>query len=196
MKIQGGEFVSVPLFARSQAAPSATDERELIERSLTDPEEFRPLYEHHAPAVHRYLRARADSDQDAEDLTQQVFLQAFRHLSRYRPKDGAFTPWLFGIARNAATDHHRRRRSTLSLDRLGADPATPSPEPEDARLDWLRRAVSQLDDDQRDLVALRFAGVLSVREIATVLGKSESAVQKRLSRIIHALKEQHDAHLG
>lgn len=188
--------MSLPLAARLRGTPPADDEQELIERAVSDPEAFRPLYERHAPAVHRYLRARAGNDQDAADLTQQVFLQAFRHLSRYRPKNSSFAPWLFGIARNAARDHQRRRRSTVPLERLGAEPATSAIELEDARLDWLRRAVSQLDDNQRDLVALRFAGDLSVREIAAVLGKSEAAVQKRLTRIFHALKEQYDARLG
>ena len=162
-----------------------------------DPAAFGPLYHRYVDRVYSYLRTRACAEADAADLTQQVFLRAMDGWPRYRGADGAFAPWLFRIARNAAVDFHRRHRETVAWDLV---PETLHPRSEyglDRPLErrealaHLRQLFNALDADMRELLVLRFTAGLRVGEIAAVLGQSETAVQKRLSRTIQRLKERY-----
>lgn len=165
----------------------------LVAVAQTDRAAFALLYERHFTAVYRYLRTRTSSTDDTADLTQQVFLRAFEALPRYRPSRAPFAAWLIRIARNAATDAHRRRTSPGQLPVGGAEPSVSPPEfgiAEDERLDRLRELIAHLPEEKRELLALRFAAGLSSREIAAVVGRGESAVKKQLSRTLTQLKEQ------
>ena len=104
---------------------------------------------------------------------------------------------LFRIARNVATDAHRRRRPALDIDLLPErlDIASDD-DPEVAalrreRVERLREQLATLDPDKRELLGLRFAAGLSSREIAPVVGRSEAAVKKQITRIIQQLREQY-----
>jgi len=95
--------------------------------------------------------------------------------------------WLLGIARNAALDELRRRKRRATLE--GDPEDTRSPAPEDhaelaMRRETVRAALASLDGQERDLIALKFAGGLSNGEMARVLGMSESNVGTRLHRTI------------
>ena len=100
--------------------------------------------------------------------------------------------WVFGIARNAALDELRKRKRRASL---AVDPEdTGSPTAEDQaelalRRETVRAALASLDGQERDLIALKFAGGLSNGEIARVLRMSESNVGTRLHRTIMKLRE-------
>lgn len=177
------------------SVPDAADDA-LVAAARADPEAFGQLYARYYPRVYRYLRSRTATAEDAADLTQQVFLRAFDNLQRYKPS-GAFTAWLFRIARNAANDadRWRKRRGPPALVLDGLDFAD-SQRTEDEvlrheRHDRLRAALAALDRDKRDLIALRFAAGLTSAEIAALVGKSESAVKKQLTRIIDSLKEHY-----
>ncbi len=97
-------------------APAMSEDTMLIAAGRTDPTAFGALYHRYRDRIYAYLRARSSRDEDAADLTQQVFLHAFDAFPHYRGSGEAFAPWLFRIARNAAIDAHRRRRSTVSWD--------------------------------------------------------------------------------
>lgn len=174
-----------------------SDEAALIEEAQTNPLAFDQLYRRYLARVYRYLRARSESDEDAADLTQQVFLQAFHALPGYQQRGLPFAAWLFQIARHAVTDSYRRRRAALSWDALPvALEAADEQDPErialrQERLARLRMLLAKLDAGERDLLALRFAAGLSSSQIAAVIGKSPSAVKKQLTRIIASLKEHY-----
>lgn len=174
-----------------------SDEAALVRTARAEPAAFGVLYGRYRARLYWYLRTRAATDEDAADLTQQVFLQAWTALPGYRECGLPFAAWLFRIARNAATNA-ARRRPTVDLATLADSlPGGEAGDPEQAalrneataRLDALLRG---LDADKRELLALRFAAGLTVREIAAVVGGREAAVKKRLSRTIRALKEQYD----
>lgn len=176
---------------------STTDEATLIDAARRDPTTFGILYQRYLPRIYRYLRTRTTSEDDAADLTQQVFLKAFDALPSYRNQGVPFAAWLFRIARNVAIDHARRKRITLAWDLL---PETLHPTtnttPESVVLreeasQRLRVLLSQMDTGKRELLALRFAAGLTSREISAVVGKSESAVKKQLTRILQTIKEQY-----
>lgn len=177
------------------------EEGALIEAAQADPAAFGLLYRRYLGRVYRYLRAHSASDDDAGDLTQQVFMRALAGLPRYRARGAPFAAWLFRIARHAAIDAHRRQRAAIAWDALpdALQPSAPGQDPEEVMLRQealarLRQIVARLDPGKRELLALRFAGQLSASEIAAVVGKSPAAIKKQLSRILHSLKEQyHDA---
>jgi RNA polymerase sigma-70 factor (ECF subfamily) len=171
------------------------DEADLIRAAQERPEAFGALYERHVDRVYRYFQLRV-GPADAADLTQQVFLKAFRSLPQYKSRGLPFLAWLFRIARNLATDHHRS--SMQSPGELLPDviDATNLASPEEAtlqieRLRYLRSLLRDIGPDKRELLAMRFAGGLTSREIAAVMGKNEAAIKKQLNRIIHTLKEQY-----
>jgi RNA polymerase sigma-70 factor, ECF subfamily len=174
-------------------ADTPLDDRLAVE-ARTDAQAFAPLYERHIDRVYRYLRARGASEDDAAELAALTFERALIHIDRYRPGGSGVGPWLLRIARNALIDAGRRQRNrSLGLDEV-AGLTAPGQSPEDTAIAaeerrWIFGLVARLPDVQRDALALRFAGGLSSREIATVIGKSEAATKKLLTRSLAALKE-------
>src|SRR5690606_19987857 len=94
------------------------DERALVAAAREDTAAFGLLYQRYLPRIYRYLRARVATEDDAADLTQQVFIQALAAISHYQDRGLPFAAWLFRIARNAATDAARRHRPTVSWDQV------------------------------------------------------------------------------
>jgi RNA polymerase sigma-70 factor (ECF subfamily) len=184
------------LAAPARLAETATDEA-LVAAARQRPDDFAALYARYMPRVYRYVAARTGNREDAADITQLVFARAFASLPKYRPDRAPFVAWLFRIARNAVTDSHRRRRATVSWDGLPDAVSTiESGNPElvaerREQLTHLRAVLEQIDSTKRELLVLRYAGGLSSKEIATVVGKSESAVKKQLARTIARLKENY-----
>ncbi len=180
------------------AGDTMSDDTALALRALTDPAAFGMLYDRYLDRMYAYLRARTSSAEDAADLTQQVFLRAFDALDQYHPQRASFATWLFRIARNTATDAYRRQKSAVAWDFL---PAALQPiagdDPEASALrqetrDRLRLVLGACDARTREVLALRYGADLSVAEIAAIVGKSEAAVKKQLTRALRALKERYN----
>jgi RNA polymerase sigma-70 factor (ECF subfamily) len=174
-------------------AGAQTDVVELVRRAAVDAAAMAALYQRYVARVYRFLRVRCGSPDETADLTQQVFLKMAEALPRYRERGIPFAAWLFRIARNAAIDHARRHRVTVPWDSL-TDVAAPD-DVEAWVLDRETRArvgalLGALSSDERELLSLRFAAGLSSGEIAVVVGGSEAAVKKRLTRTIQRLKER------
>jgi RNA polymerase sigma-70 factor, ECF subfamily len=185
------------LKAHRSGADSDAEEL-LVVRARTDPEAFGVLYETHAVAIYRYLRARGAGDDAAEELTAIAFERALRGIRHFRPGRGGVRPWLLAIARNAWVDAYRRSVPASQLTEA-TTLASSGPSPEAAVLAaeeraLVRRLLSGLPDAARDALALRYAGGLSSREIALVIGKSDDATKKLLSRSLASLREsaRHD----
>ena len=155
-------------------------------------EGFAELYERTFPRVYAYVASVLRDRSAAEDVTAQAFERAYRKRRSYRPARGSMDAWLFGIARNAALDELRRRKRRATLEVDPEDTASPAPEDHAElalRRETVRAALASLDGQERDLIALKFAGGLSNGEIARVLRMSESNVGTRLHRTITKLRE-------
>lgn len=193
---QPGPLGVLRAFVISGGAVESGPDDALVAAAQADPEAFAAVYERYLPRVYRYLAAKASSPEEAADITQAVFLKAFDSLGRFRPGKAPFASWLFRIARNAAIDASRRSRPGVSLD---ADPGFGFPgelllEEETLRrerLRELRAAVAKLKPEQRDLIALRYAGGLTIKEIALLIGKRPEAAKKQLQRTLRELKEHY-----
>ncbi len=161
----------------------------IVDRARRDPAAFKPLYLQYFPRIYRYCLRRVSVPQEAEDLTSQIFTRALTHLNSYR--GGSFAAWLFRIAHNATVNHLRDRRSMVPLE--AADERGQGDDALERLIDAEERQrvaslIAALPTEQRELIALRISGELSTREIAQVLGKSETAVRVAIHRIIAQLR--------
>ena len=180
--------------SRLESTESSAIEDELVERARLDISAFADIYVRHRDDVFRYLRSRCAEPDDALELTAVTFERALVAIARYRTRGAGLRAWLIRIARNAAIDHERRRSHDVRRDEdAGAEPrAAPSPEDVAVALDERRRIrwlVMALPDPQRDAIAMRFGADMTAREIGAVIGKSEEATQKLISRGLTQLRE-------
>ena len=131
---------------------------------------------------------------EAEDLTSLTFEKAWRARRRYRKSRASVSTWLIAIARNVATDHFRRRRDEVPLEKA-APIDTTTPENEALHRAELRRLgvlVGALPPRERELIALKYGADATNRAIATLTGLSESNVGTILHRTVAALRAAWD----
>ena len=152
------------------------------------------VYAEQLPRVLNFFRYRCANLAEAEDLTSITFEKAWRGRDRYRRDKGAFSTWLFTIARNAAVDHYRARAPLVPLDEAAAVAASAATAEDQIALrsDAARLAelLKTLPDRDRDLIALKYGAEMSNRDIARATGLSESNVGTILYRAVQALRER------
>ena len=158
---------------------------------------FEELYRTHLRDVYSYAYYRVGNPHDAEDLTEQAFLQAYRHFDRARREsDGRpLRPWLIRIAHNLASNYYRdrARRPQTPLD--DADPiaarhGTVAIAEGREELREVMENLKHLPDDRREALIMRFALGMDNREIARALGRTDGATKVLIHRAIKQLQEQ------
>ena len=159
------------------------DERAAVEAAKGgDQRALTALYEFYFPRVYRYVSGRVRSTEDAEDVTEEIFLRIIANLERFTWRGLPFGAWVFRIARNEVASHARRQI------RRGVPAALSEAIPDDrqdhvaayeleATLEVVRAATERLPTAQRDVISLRFGAGLSVAETAQALGKTENNVK-------------------
>jgi RNA polymerase sigma-70 factor, ECF subfamily len=164
-----------------------------VRDAQSDRAAFEVLYRRYLDRVYGYAFYQLGDHHDAEDATERTFLAALRALPTFRDEGATFRAWLFRIAHNtisnARRSRFRRRTEPLpdGLERVApdADPAGLVLAAEEARR--MLRAVSELPDDRRQVVLLRFVDGLSSREIGQVMDRSEGAARVLLHRALRDL---------
>ena len=158
--------------------------------------EFSDLYRAHLRDVYSYAYYRVGNHHDAEDLTEQTFLQAYRHFERaVAESDGRpLRPWLIRIAHNLAANLYRdrSRRPQTNIDDTTVIAAPHTTEELVEGRDELARileGVGQLPDDRREALIMRFALGMDNKEIARALGRTEGATKVLIHRAIKQLEE-------
>ena len=169
------------------------DEQDLVHRAQNgDKEAFTELYETYFSKLYRYVVVRIGNRAEAEDMTQQVFVKAYKSISSYRWKGVPFSAWLFRIAHNLVVDFFRKesKRPTVPLEESLMASNDNVQQIVERRLDVERvmAATQQLTAAQREVISLRFAGGLAIAEVARVMGKSEGAVKALQHSAIAALR--------
>jgi RNA polymerase sigma-70 factor, ECF subfamily len=166
-----------------------------------DGDAFAPLVERHQDRLIRLCERLLGEREAARDAAQEVFVKAFRHAGRAKPKGQLYT-WLYRIAVNHCLNRMRRRKiaqffsltpaAPVEPDAPAFDPPGQAPSPErelEDRERWraTRRAIDALPESQRTVLLLaKFEG-LSYREISESLGISLGAVESRLVRAMRRL---------
>jgi RNA polymerase sigma-70 factor (ECF subfamily) len=178
-------------------------EQENVEPASLDPaakaeldRAFEQLYRDHLRDVYSYAYYRVGNHHDAEDLTEQAFLQAYRHFERARREsDGRpLRPWLIRIAHNLASNYYRdrARKPTAALDAVEPPSHPHGTERVVAGREELREVIARLDElpeDRREALIMRFALGMSNREIARALGRTDGATKVLIHRAIKQLEE-------
>jgi RNA polymerase sigma-70 factor (ECF subfamily) len=157
---------------------------------------FEELYRTHLRDVYSYSYYRVGNHHDAEDLTEQAFLQAYRHFERARREsDGRpLRPWLIRIAHNLASNYYRDRARRPVANIEAVEPPTHPHDTERvvAGREDLREVIDRLQelpDDRREALIMRFALGMSNREIARALGRTDGATKVLIHRAIKQLEE-------
>ena len=158
---------------------------------------FTELYRAHLRDVYSYAYYRIGNHHDAEDLTEQTFLQAYRHFERaQRESNGRpLRPWLIRIAHNLAANYHRdrSRRPQTNLEDAAVVTAPHGTEQiveGREEVQAVLAGVAGLADDRREALIMRFALGMDNREIARALGRSEGATKVLIHRAIKQLEER------
>ncbi|MDR3578158.1 MAG: sigma-70 family RNA polymerase sigma factor [Anaerolineaceae bacterium] len=178
--------------------PELDLDAEPIAESKNNPAAFSVLYDRYVQPVYRYLFYRVGSVPEAEDLTSQTFLAALEALPRYQHR-GNFAAWLFCIARTRVIDYIRTQHRQLPLaDTQLAETADPLAQiAHSDEIAQLSSLLHLLDDDERELIGLRYTAGLPFAEIAVILGSNQNTVKKTLYRILARLQSQmEDLHHG
>jgi RNA polymerase sigma-70 factor (ECF subfamily) len=171
------------------------DEQDLVGRaSRGDKEAFSRLYESHFDRIYRYVAVKIGNRVEAEDMTQQVFVRAYKSVGSYKQQGVPFSAWLFRIAHNQMVDYVRKesKRLTVPLDESlpVASESDPQHEAElRLNMEQVATATRQLTKAQREVISLRFAGCQSIAEVARTMGKSEGAIKALQHSAILALRK-------
>lgn len=137
-----------------------------------DPHAVRFLYTRYADTVRRYVAGFLGDAEEAQDITQTVFLKLLTKLDRYEPRACRFDAWLLRVARNTALDEARRRRPVPTADVIDDGRADATPEVRGT----LTAALARLPAAQREVLVLRHLVGLSCGEIALRLERTESSI--------------------
>lgn len=159
-------------------------------------EAFTELYRAHSRDVYSFLYYRLGNHHDAEDVSEQVFLQAYRHLPKAlsESKGRSLRPWLIRIAQNLAINLYRdrSRKPQSPLDAAGEFAANHDTEDLALAREELAQVfakVAELSDDRREALIMRFALGMDNGEIARAMGKTEGATKVLLHRAVKQVEQ-------
>ena len=157
---------------------------------------FEDLYRAHLRDVYSYSYYRVGNHHDAEDLTTQTFLQAYRHFERAQRESSGrpLRPWLIRIAHNLAANYYRDRsrrpQTPLEDAAVISDPHDTEALVEGREeLERILAAVQELPDDRREALIMRFALGMDNREIARAMGRTDGATKVLIHRAIRQLED-------
>lgn len=172
------------------------------------PEAFDELVRRYQDRVYNLLFRLCSHEQDAEDLTQEVFIKVFHSLGDFRSQSSFYT-WLYRITANSFYSHCRKQRSrkvirTVPLqvsvtasdeERVSAIPASPQPDPQDIvqsheTVEIIQEAIDSLPEEHRMVAILKDVDGLEYQEIAEILDWPIGTVKSRLHRVRKELVEK------
>lgn len=166
----------------------------LVHRAQTgDGDAFGLLYDRYVDSVYRFIYYRVNDRALAEDFTSETFLRALRRITSINYQGRDIGAWFMTIARNIVFDHSKSARFRLEMstgEDIESDERAPSPELmvlANLTNERLLQAVNDLNDEQKECVALRFLHGMSVAETAEVMGKNEGAIKALQHRAVKRL---------
>lgn len=176
------------------AAPAPLD-AVVVAQAKQDPSAFGVIYERYVDRIYSYVYHRVHNQQDAEDLTAQIFFQALAKLYTYEDRGLPFSAWLFRIAHNLVANWHRdnSRRKFVALDGLSLagrrrqEPDAVVEQEEEHEALW--EAIERLPAERRDLLLYKFGSRLSNLEIGKLMNRSEGAIKSLYFRTLAALRK-------
>jgi len=177
-----------------------TEIKKLVQKAQAgDADAFGYLYEQYLTPIYRFLIFRLKNKEEAEDITQTIFLKAWQAIDKYEEQGHSFSTWLYTIAKNTLTDHWKKKKAVLV-----AEPETIFEHLKDERQNQtadlekkekkqtLLKAIENLSEDQQIIIVLKFLQELSNQEIEVLTGKGQTAIRALQYRALKTLKRTLD----
>ena len=170
----------------------------ILKAQKGDNQSFGLLYDHYVKKIYRFIFLKVSSRQEAEDLTHEVFLSAWQKLPNFKIKGFPFSSWLYRIARNRVIDHYRTSKKHIDLDALGDTLEKHFLQDSENHFDRIdididikkiKKAISQLNENQQEIIQMRFIEDLSPKEISQILIRKEGTIRIIQHRAIEKIKK-------
>jgi RNA polymerase sigma-70 factor (ECF subfamily) len=171
-------------------------EEKLIQDAVKvgDSSAFGKLYDHYQPMIYRFVLVKVGRREEAEDITHQVFFQAWQNIRTYRHRGHPFGSWLYRIARNQVIDHYRSQKDDVPLEAADTEGVSHWVNQPDISLrmdiERVMIAVHNLKPEYQDVIILRFVEDLSIKETADAMNKTEGAAKLIQHRAIEELRKK------
>lgn len=156
-----------------------------------DPEALAEAHETYYSPIFRYIAFRVGNQETAEDLTSEVFTRLLSAVRDRNAPRNTLRGWLYGVASRVVADYHRKQyrvehmELTTELENQMADPFEAAINRQ--AFEELHEAISELTEEQQEVIALRFGYTMRIREVAKTMGKSEGAVKQLQARAVASL---------
>jgi len=189
-----GPFTQSPHNAYMDTLTEATESQLIAQAICGDESAFNSVYTLYHDRIYRYVLSRVHRGEDAADLTQIVFLHAWKALGRYRPTGAPFVAWLTAIAHNVVMSFFRRRHHPeFSIDEAAFDVRSEVDVEHLAEIqmsgEHVQSAIKRLRPAQQTVIQRRFLDNVPYSDLAESLGKSEGAIRITQHRALLALRQ-------
>ncbi|AGG06806.1 MULTISPECIES: ECF subfamily RNA polymerase sigma factor, BldN family [Dehalococcoides] len=170
-------------------------ERHLVELAQQkDEQAFARLYEEYFDKIYRYIALKIGNKMEAEDLTQQVFMNALRSMSSFKWQDNTpFSAWLYRIAHNQIVDYLRKksRQPTVDIEIVAPLACADDPvETTEVNIDYEKfvKVSAKLTPAQQEVISLRFSSDLPIAEVAKIMNRTPGAVKALQHSAVSSLR--------
>lgn len=158
---------------------------------------FATLYRANVQKIFRYIFYRISDQQVAEDLTGDVFMRALEGINRYDDRGKPFIAWLYTIAHSRVVDHYRKTQRRPNESDIESVSLSVAPNLDAALIrrhaaQQLRQAITELTDDQQQVVILRFIERQPINQVAQIMGKKSNAIKALQHRALRSLARRLD----
>jgi RNA polymerase sigma-70 factor, ECF subfamily len=164
-------------------------------RQHKDAESYGQLYDYYVDRIFRFIFFKVASQEEAEDLTSEVFLKTWEYINNTSRKIENFNALIYRVARNCVIDHYRTRRSDIS--QTDEDQMVQIQDKRNLEIDVTQKleikniesSLAKLKEDYREVIILRYIEEFSFTEISDIMGKKKANVRVLLHRALQAVKE-------
>lgn len=169
------------------------NEQALVEAAKKDPEKFAPLYDKYYEQIFRFIYQRVDDKEHAFDAVQQTFLKALNNLSKYEFRGVPFASWLYRIASSEVNNLFRAEKAQRTVNIESVSVYHIIEEIQESKIDEYHDKIvgiiSELPEDELQLIEMRFFEKRAFKEIAEILGITENNAKVKTYRILDKLKK-------
>lgn len=185
-----------------------SQEKELVNKAKKDPSAFSRLYDLNYPKIFGFALKRVACVDIAKDIVSQTFLKAYENIGSFKWRRVSFSSWLFRIASNEIADYYRKeRKSPVAIDSVAEPAAELTPEievinteeAEEKQQDIIeiKEKISDLPEESREVLELKFLENKKIREISEITGKREGTIKSLIHRGVKKIqtlleKEEND----
>ena len=177
------------------STPTHESEDYLVQQAIKrDRAAFTALYERCVGRVYRHVYYRVSNHADAEDITQEAFVKAWKSIDKYKRTGAPFVTWIITIADNLVIDHYRRQQKVVITDEIyEVNPVEQIQDPAiETEVNYnnaiIKEAILKLKGDKQKVILMHFIDGLTYEEIAKALNKSEGAIRVIQYRALRDLR--------